>query len=120
MPRSMFRGDRRAFASDSAALAIAERALLEGWDRELTQDQKLFLYTPFLHSEQLSNQLRALALCEAQGLREGRARAQETYAVIRRFGRFPERNAPLDRPSTAEEQLFLDQAAEGPQAPPED
>jgi len=112
MPRSMFRGDRQAFGADDKALAIAERAIARGFDRELPPDQKQFLYTPFMRSEELSNQLRAFALFEAAGLREGSKQVEQRMAIIRRFGRFPHRNVALGRPGTAEEIEFLAQAGE--------
>jgi uncharacterized protein (DUF924 family) len=107
MPRNIFRGEARAFATDEQARAIAERALERGFDRELAGEQKQFLYLPFMHSESLSNQLRCLALFEAAGLPEGCRHAKDHVDVIRRFGRFPHRNAALGRPTTPEEAAFL-------------
>jgi uncharacterized protein (DUF924 family) len=107
MPRNMFRGSPRAFATDAKALAIAERAVSRRFDRGLPPDQKQFLYLPFVHSENVANQLRALALFEAAGLREALAFVRDRLALIRRFGRFPHRNAMLGRTSTAEELKFL-------------
>ncbi len=122
VPRNMFRGDPRAFATDDRALAIAEHALAEGFDRELTSEQKQFLYLPFMHSENLANQVRALALFESQGMDENRRFAEEYVAIIRRFGRFPHRNAIFGRPSTEAEAEYLSevqerygQAAPGPE-----
>lgn len=109
MPRNMFRGSPRAFAADAKALAIAERAVSRGFDRELAPEHKQFLYLPFVHSEDLANQLRALALFEAAGLREALAYVKDHVALIRRFGRFPHRNAILGRTSTPEELKFLAQ-----------
>lgn len=109
MPRNMFRGSPRAFAADAKALAIAERAVSQGFDRTLSPEHKQFLYMPFLHSEELANQLRALALFEAAGLREALEHVKDRLALIRRFGRFPHRNAILGRTSTAEELKFMAQ-----------
>jgi uncharacterized protein (DUF924 family) len=109
MPRNMFRGSPRAFATDAKALAIAERAVNRRFDRELTADHKQFLYLPFVHSEDVANQLRALALFEAAGLREALEYVRDRLALIRRFGRFPHRNAMLGRTSTSEELKFLAQ-----------
>ena len=39
--------------------------------------------------------------------------AQRHREVIGRFGRFPHRNAILNRPSTAEEQAYLQQPGSG-------
>jgi uncharacterized protein (DUF924 family) len=113
MPRNMFRGSPRAFATDAKALAIAERAVSQRFDRGLPPDQKQFLYLPFVHSEDIANQLRALALCEAAGLREGLEHVIGRVALIRRFGRFPHRNAMLGRTSTPEELKFLAQHPNG-------
>jgi uncharacterized protein (DUF924 family) len=109
MPRNMFRGSPRAFATDAKALAIAERAVSRGFDRELSPEHKQFLYMPFCHSEELANQVRALALFEAAGLREALPYVKDHLALIRRFGRFPHRNAILGRTSTPEELKFLAQ-----------
>ncbi len=107
MPRNMFRGDRRAFATDAKALAVADRALARRYDEELPLDRRQFLYMPFMHSENLANQLRALALFESQGLAEGRRYAEQHLQIIRHFGRFPHRNAILGRQSTPAEEAFL-------------
>jgi uncharacterized protein (DUF924 family) len=112
MPRNMFRGDARAFATDDKALKVAEHAVKEGFDQELSSEQKPFLYLPFMHSESLANQLRCLALFEAQGLHEGRKHAEEHVAIIRRFGRFPHRNAALRRTTTEAESQFLEDEGE--------
>lgn len=110
LPRNIFRGDARAYAADEKALAVAEHAVSRGLDRQLPPDGQHFLYLPFMHSERLGNQLRALALCEAAGLHEVKKHAEEHLAIIRRFGRFPHRNAILGRESTAEEAAFLEQS----------
>lgn len=109
MPRNMFRGSPRAFATDAKALAIAERAVNRGFDRALAPEHKQFLYMPFVHSEEVANQLRALALFEAAGLREALEFVKGRLALIRRFGRFPYRNAILGRTSTPEELRYLAQ-----------
>lgn len=107
-PRNIFRGDPRAFATDHKALAIAERAIAQGFDRGLPVERKQFFYMPFMHSENLGNQLRAIALCEAARLEEARRAAKDHLNLIRRFGRFPHRNAVLGRPSTPDELAFLE------------
>ncbi len=112
MPRNMFRAAPRAFATDDKALAVAEQALAKGFDRELTGEQKQFLYLPFMHSENLANQLRALALFESGGMPENCRFAEEHVAIIRRFGRFPHRNAIFGRPSTEAEAQYLSEVEE--------
>ena len=107
MPRNMFRGQARAYATDDKALRVAEHALSLGFDRQLPVDRKQFIYLPFMHSESLANQLRALALYEHAGLFEGLRWAEDHVRIIRRFGRFPHRNAILGRAATPAEEAFL-------------
>ena len=106
-PRQLFRGQARAFATDERALAIAGRALAEGFDRQLPVDQRVFLYLPFMHSERLADQERCVALFEDEELRDKLSHAVEHADIVRRFGRFPHRNATLGRTSTAEEEAYL-------------
>jgi uncharacterized protein (DUF924 family) len=112
MPRNMFRGAPRAFATDDRALAVAEQALAQGFDRQLSREQKQFVYLPFMHSEDLANQLRALALFESGGMTENRRFAERHVAIIRRFGRFPHRNAIVGRPNTEAEAEYLSEVGE--------
>jgi uncharacterized protein (DUF924 family) len=112
MPRNVFRGTPRAYASDLRAREIAEGAIARGFDRGLSPEQKQFLYLPFSHSERPADQARALALFEAAGLDEALVYVRGHLAIIRRFGRFPHRNAILGRPSTPEELEFLAQHPE--------
>jgi adenylate cyclase len=112
VPRNMFRGTPRAFATDLEARAIAEHAVAKGFDRDLPPDQKQFLYMPFSHSERLADQSRAVKLFESAGLDNALVYVQGHLAIIRRFGRFPHRNAILGRSSTPEELEFLAQHSE--------
>ena len=106
-PRNMFRNSPEAFASDGAALALAEGAISRGLDRELTALERHCLYLPFQHSEDREIQARACGLYAALGDDEGLEFAQRHKAIIDRFGRFPHRNAVLGRESTPEERAFL-------------
>ena len=110
-PRQMFRGDARAFATDTRALAVAEHALAEGFDCELPVEQRLFLYLPLMHSERLADQERCIALFESDELRDRLRHAVEHADIVRRFGRFPHRNAALGRSSTADEEAWLRDSA---------
>jgi uncharacterized protein (DUF924 family) len=112
MPRHMFRGTSRAFASDDKAVAVAERAVSRGFDHRLSSSYKTFLYMPFMHSERLADQLRAVALFDSAGLSEARDYAKDHLSIIRQFARFPHRNAILGRSSTPEELEFLAQHGE--------
>lgn len=105
--RNMFRGTPRAFASDAHARAIAAEAIARGYDSGYATDERSFLYLPFEHSEDASDQAHSVKLFEALGDANYLSYAKAHQAIIDRFGRFPHRNAILGRPSTAEEQAFL-------------
>ena len=106
-PRNMFRGSARAFATDELARAIAAGALVKGFDAQVPSDLRTFLYLPFEHSEDMADQERGLALYTAAGDQDDLKWAQIHADIIRRFGRFPHRNAILGRASTPEEIAFL-------------
>jgi uncharacterized protein (DUF924 family) len=107
-PRNMFRGDAKCFASDPLARAAANRALKRGYDQDVAADERQFFFLPFMHSEDSVDQKRCVELYRAVGDDYGLRYALEHADIIRRFGRFPHRNAMLGRASTAEEQAFLD------------
>jgi uncharacterized protein (DUF924 family) len=107
-PRNMFRNDARTFTADPLALAIAKRALAAGHDSGMTLTDRQFMYLPFEHSEQLADQDHAVALFRATGDPDLLKWAELHADIVRRFGRFPHRNAVLGRATTAEEQAFLD------------
>jgi uncharacterized protein (DUF924 family) len=104
--RNMFRGDARSFASDHLARAIAAGALIKGHDSQFP-DMRDFFYLPFVHSEDIGDQERAIALYQAARSDDFKW-AQMHADIIRRFGRFPHRNAVLGRITTPQEQAFLD------------
>ena len=106
-PRNLFRGEARAWATDGLARAVASRAILNGFDGAFPDMRGLF-YLPFMHSEDPADQDRCLALYKAGGDADGLKWAELHADIIRRFGRFPHRNAILGRVSTPEEQAFLD------------
>ena len=107
-PRNMFRGDARTYAADSLAHAVAERAIARGFDKKFTMPERTFFYLPFEHSESLADQERCVDLNRAAGDEEALKWADLHADIIRRFGRFPHRNAVLGRETTPEEQAFLD------------
>jgi len=114
-PRNMCRGTARAFASDALALAAAKEAVGRGFDRAMQPVERLFLYLPFEHSEQLGDQLLACERIEPlaafAATEDAHRYAVRHCDVIRRFGRFPHRNALLGRESTAAEIEFLKEPA---------
>lgn len=115
LSRNMFRGSGRMYDGDARALEVAREGVEGGDDRQLAYAERSFLYMPFMHAEDLEAQERCVELFRAL---EGAASAEKgsatDYAVqhldiVRRFGRFPHRNALLGRESTPEELAFLEQ-----------
>jgi len=107
-PRNVFRGGAAAFAADPLACAAAGRAIDRGFDRQAAKAERPFFYLPYMHSEALADQERCLELCRG-GEDAGTLKYAELHVdIIRRFGRFPHRNAVLGRVTTPEEQAFLD------------
>jgi uncharacterized protein (DUF924 family) len=109
LPRNLFRGTARAFATDAKARAVAEAALARGFDLAQPPARRLFFYLPLMHSEALPDQERCVGLVRALGP-DGSPNlpyALQHRSIIERFGRFPHRNAALGRSSTQEEQEFL-------------
>ena len=108
VPRNLFRGQGRAFATDAEARAVAVYALKHDLDRTLPQAQRLFLYLPFEHSESLADQDTSVRLFgQLDDDPQWLDYAKRHRDVIARFGRFPHRNEALGRSSTAEEKTFL-------------
>jgi uncharacterized protein (DUF924 family) len=110
-PRNMFRGTARAFATDALALDIAKHAVAQGYDRAMRPLERMFVYLPFEHAESLAEQDRG---CELSMPLTAFPETADVYRyatlhrdIIRRFGRFPHRNAILGRASTPEEIEFL-------------
>jgi uncharacterized protein (DUF924 family) len=108
-PRNMFRGDIRSFSSDALAREVAIRAVTRGVGGRVDEALLEFLYMPFMHSEELADQLHCVDLFRSSGNTENLKYAEEHADIIRRFGRFPHRNRILGRVSTPAEQAFLDQ-----------
>jgi len=109
--RNVYRDTPAAFAGDSRALATAIDAVARALDRSLDPYGRWFLYMPFVHAEDRAMQHRAIelfgTLAEETGLASPLAWAHKHADVITRFGRFPHRNAILQRASTPEEIDFL-------------
>jgi uncharacterized protein (DUF924 family) len=118
LPRNMFRGTARAFATDREAVTVAKDAVARRFDRALTVTERAFVYLPFEHSEHLDDQQESVRLFRELADRDPamsgyREYAQHHMEVIRRFGRFPHRNAILGRTSTPEEAQFMVRSSYG-------
>jgi uncharacterized protein (DUF924 family) len=115
-PRNMFRGQAEAFSSDRAALAATKSAIERGWDKAIDEPARQFFYMPLMHSENLCDQDRSVRLiCERmpEGRESSLLHARAHREVIRRFGRFPFRNAALSRIETGMEQAFVAEGGYG-------
>ncbi len=116
--RNLYRNSSLAFTQDPMARAVAKRAFNLGLDREMSVPGRIFLLHPFHHSEELVDQLfgrdRLSDLID-----EGHADWREMLdssvewfdhhlEIVKRFSRFPHRNAQLGRQSTKAEEAFLE------------
>ena len=107
--RNMFRDKPESFAYDAMALTLAQVAIDKGFDKELSQIQRVFLYMPFMHSESQLIHEEAVKLFTALGIESNLEFEYKHKAIIDRFGRYPHRNAILGRQSTEQEIEFLKQ-----------
>ena len=105
--RNMFRGTSQAFAADFIARRLAGTAIEQRFDVAMRKQERLFLYLPFQHSEDRKDQTLSLQLFEQLGDEEWTRHALAHKVIIDRFGRFPHRNATLNRTSTVEEIALL-------------
>ncbi|KAK1737504.1 DUF924 domain-containing protein [Skeletonema marinoi] len=103
--RNLYRNTPQAFAQDGMALVLAQEAIGKGFEDDLSTEQVQFLYLPFMHSESLVIHERAVELYTALGM--NLEFEMKHKAIIERFGRYPHRNAILERESTPEEIEFL-------------
>lgn len=106
--RNIYRGDRRAFAQDEMARAVARQAIAAGYADSIEPDLRTFVYLPFEHSEAIGDQELCVMLIHSLPDKSLMKWALEHERIIRRFGRFPHRNAALGRHSSKCEQAFLD------------
>jgi uncharacterized protein (DUF924 family) len=111
-PRNAFRGTPRMYATDAKARAVAAEAIGAGFDHQVDSGLRRFFYLPFMHSEELADHDRSVALNEPLG-GESLRYARHHRDIVRRFGRFPHRNAALGRESTPEEAAFLKEPGSG-------
>jgi uncharacterized protein (DUF924 family) len=107
--RNIFRDSPAAFFCDPMALVLAQEAVAIGVDKELNVQKRSFLYLPYMHSESLRVHEQAMRLFDQPGLDNNYEFELKHLAIIKRFGRYPHRNALLNRSSTNEEIEFLKQ-----------
>ena len=121
--RNSFRGQAKSFDGDKKALALAQQGIALGHDQQVLPMARIFFYLPLEHAEDLALQEQSVAMFQRladEATPEQKAFFDGTldYAhkheeVVRRFGRFPHRNAILGRESTLAEQEYLAQPGAG-------
>lgn len=107
--RNLFRDSAKAFAQDGMALVLAQEAIRIGADADLTPQERVFLYMPYMHSESAIIHEIAVDLFARNSIPSNLDYELKHKAIIDRFGRYPHRNAILGRESTADELAFLAQ-----------
>jgi uncharacterized protein (DUF924 family) len=115
-PRNMFRDTPKSYATDKVARAAAKAAIAKGWDLKIDEPARQFFYMPLVHSECLTDQDRAVRLIKTRMPETGAGNLLHAKAhreVIRKFGRFPNRNAAIGRETPAAEAAFLKQGGYG-------
>jgi len=116
LSRNLHRGSPEAFAADAQARAVVRRAVTQGFDQAVGPVERMFFYLPFEHSEDLADQDESVRLFTALHAELGGdtlGYAERHRDVIRRFGRFPHRNAVLGRSSTEAEAAYLAESGAG-------
>ena len=107
--RQLHRNSPMAYAWDGMALVLAQEAIAGGFDEQIEDRERMFFYMPFMHAESELMQHLGVQLFEQLGNEQLKGYAEEHLAVIRKFGRFPFRNASLGRESTAEELAHIEE-----------
>lgn len=110
-PRNIHRGKAEAFATDHLALSGAVIALDRGHDLRIEGVARQFFYLPFEHAENRQTQSHSVCLFLTRMPDDPHGNLVHALAhrdIIRRFGRFPFRNAALGRPSSAAERAYLE------------
>ncbi len=114
--RNLYRNSAKMYQDDSLALKAAQNAIEKGFDQKLTLTERVFLYLPLEHSEDLNDQNRCVMLfqrlyedCPVESkdiAKQYLKYATEHQAIIKQFSRFPHRNKILGRESTLAEIEF--------------
>lgn len=105
--RNIYRDRPESFASDPLALALAQTAVDKGFDKELPEAERSFVYMPYMHSESGIIHEEAVKLFTRLGNSKKLEFELKHKAIIDKFGRYPHRNRILGRQSTSAEIEFL-------------
>ena len=110
--RNFFRNNSKAFAMDKKARLVSNNAISKEYHKILKTDQIIFVFLPFMHSEELRDQVYCNNLINTffknhSGYNDTIKYSQIHQDIIKRFGRFPYRNKVLGRKSTEDEKKYL-------------
>ena len=110
--RNLFRNNSNAFAMDNKARLVANHAIDKGYCEKLTNDQLIFIFLPFMHSEELKDQIYCGKLIDTylknhKSYKEAKKFSKLHHDIINEFGRFPYRNKVLGRKNTTKEKEYL-------------
>lgn len=105
--RNIYRDDPKAYTNDTLALILAQEAIHAGIQKNLTSEEKLFLYMPFMHSESRIIHEQSLKYFSEPGLEDSLPYEIDHKKIIDQYGRYPERNAILGRMNTPDEDQYL-------------
>lgn len=121
-PRNIHRGTGLAFACDERACALSLEGIHIGADATLDAVERMFFYMPLQHSESVEVQEESVTAfkrlaAEAPTPLRRQFNIVLGYAelhrdIVKRYGRFPHRNAALQRESTPDELNYLRNSAE--------
>ncbi|EDO35411.1 predicted protein [Nematostella vectensis] len=119
--RNIYKGTPKAFGGDVRARVMTSKFLERSTHdhRKHSLSERSFIYMPLMHSENIQDQVTSVQLYErlaqdatstpyAQQTRLNFDFAKKHKEVVDRFGRYPQRNAVLQRQNSPEEQEFLD------------
>ncbi|WP_295891831.1 DUF924 family protein [uncultured Vibrio sp.] len=107
--RNIYRDSPKSFSSDTLALSLSQEAVRLGFDKDLSQVERSFLYMPYMHSESLAIHDIAVDLFKRNGVEANIEFEKKHRDIIEIFGRYPHRNIILNRLSTKAEVEFLKQ-----------
>ena len=97
---------------DKKAVSISRHAIKNKFHEILKLDQKFFIFLPFMHSEEMKDQIYCENLINKFLLNHSNYKDIIKFSkihkeIIKKFGRFPYRNKVLNRKNTKDEEEYL-------------
>lgn len=116
-PRRIYKGEEKAFRGDRKALKLCEQGVATDAYRKLTAIEQMFFFMPLQRAESIKVQQTSVKVFNSLANRVS-ATMRDTFEtvaqfaelrrdIIKEFGRFPHRNAPLGRQNSGEENKYL-------------